>query len=100
MANQVTYSYLLAKIMRQEGYSIRRLAEEAQVDRAGLRRFRAGLAMPSWPVACRIADALGVKLSDFVGRKRRRVASGSDQADAQQEGTKREESEEELVGER
>ncbi|SRR6266545_1039675 len=100
MATQVTYSYLLAKIMRQEGYSIRRLADEAHVDRAGLRRFRSGLAMPSWPVACRIADALGVKLSEFVGRKRRRVASGSDQVGAGQEGVTREESEEELVSER
>lgn len=72
MAVKITYAYSLAKIMRQKGYSVRRLATETGVDRAGLRRLRSGKTLPSWSVACKIADALRAPLDFFVGRKRRR----------------------------
>ncbi len=78
MAVHVTYSYSLARIMRRAGVSTRGLAACAGVDRAGLRRIRKGLSAPSWAVACRIADALGVDLGEFVGRKRRRRNIGID----------------------
>lgn len=87
MSVHVVYSYALARIMRKRGYSTRRLAAAAQVDRAGLRRLRKGETAPSWPVACRIADALGVPLSEFVGRKhKRRNSDVSDDGAIQSEG--------------
>jgi len=58
--------------MRQAGWSLRRLAQASGVDRAGLRRLRKGHTQPSWSVACAVADALGVALSQFVGRARQR----------------------------
>jgi len=72
----VTYGYALRRIMRRHGYSIRRLALEARVDRAGLRRLRAGSTLPSWRVACRIAEALATPLHEFVMRKHHRKNTG------------------------
>lgn len=73
MSQKVTYTYALARLMRRRGFSLRRLALEAGVDRAGLRRIKRGTTAPSWAVACRIADAMGLELSAFVGRRRKRV---------------------------
>lgn len=73
MWSGITYSFRLARAMRAAGFSTRRLAAEAGVDRAGLRRIRTGRALPSWAVACRIAEVLKVPLSNLVGRKRHRV---------------------------
>lgn len=72
----VTYSYRLRSIMRAKGFTLRALALRANVDRAALRRIRDGRSLPSWRVACRLADVLGVELTHMIGRKVRRTNTG------------------------
>ena len=71
---------LLAEARKTEGVSMEVLAERATVDRTYVSRLEAGERQPTVAVAVRLADALGLSLSDLLARAERIVA-GDDASD-------------------
>lgn len=64
----------LRAAMQRTGVSQRQLAERANTSYPGINRILQGKQTPTIDLADRLADAVGVTLSELFGKKSRRVA--------------------------
>jgi transcriptional regulator with XRE-family HTH domain len=64
-----TFAGRVRSALTQRGWTVYRLAAAARLQRTHAGRIVAGDTVPSWPVACRIADALGVPVGELRGQQ-------------------------------
>ncbi len=57
-----TFGEQLRRLREQRGWTQAQLAERAGVDRVSIARYETAARAPDFETACRLADALGVKL--------------------------------------
>lgn len=68
-----TFRERLREAMNRAGISQRELAERADTGYPGINRILQGKQTPTIELADRLADAVGVPLSDLLGKKSRRA---------------------------
>jgi transcriptional regulator with XRE-family HTH domain len=64
------------RVLRRLKVSTYELSKRLQMDKSQATALVVGRVVPNWDTLTRIADALGVSVGDFDGRRRKGVARG------------------------